>query len=289
MTPTIELYFGEPVLDPFLIGANPLNFGTVVKQTTTKIVVEDDLGNKVVFTGDLTPGGEVNGFKFKSNGIKVAQGEDFEVDFATFETALGNPKPGNEVLSLLFLEAPIIKGSPYRDVAMGLPGDGLVAKGRDGDDVLIGGEGSQTIKGGKGNDVIGGGGEKDKLFGGKGNDIFLFDIGTGPGGGPKRVLDEDPVLAVHRIKNFDRKDDVILLTGNSLDAETGGPLSKDAFVVDTEATTADHRVIYDDETGSLYLDEDGSGELMAPVKFGKVDPGTKLKARDFFIDDQILT
>ena len=54
----------------------------------------------------------------------------------------------------------------------------IKADGGDGDDVLIGGGGNDTLKGGRGNDVILGGAGNDTLDGGKGNDCLFGGEGN---------------------------------------------------------------------------------------------------------------
>lgn len=280
MNPVIEFFFGPPLIDPFGVAVMALDDGVIVKQTDTKIVVADEAGNKIVFTGDLTPGGEVTGLKIKNNGVKVAQGEDLKIATDDLTAALGGIDPEKSIPALILVDNLLVKGSPFGEYIRGVDGDGIVVKGRHGDDFLFGGEGNQTLKGGKGNDIIGGRGEKDKLYGGEDNDIFFFDLRNLPAAAE---MEDELSFSVHRIKDFSHEDDSIYLSGENFD-QLAGPLDKDFFVKGTEAVTEDHRIIYDKATGSLYFDDDGSGELMDPVKFGKVDPGTKVTASDFFVD-----
>ncbi|CCD94525.1 hypothetical protein BRAO375_3630006 [Bradyrhizobium sp. ORS 375] len=53
------------------------------------------------------------------------------------------------------------------------------AHGSGGDDILVGGNGAETLYGAGGNDVIRGGGGADRLYGGGGNDTFLYTVGDG--------------------------------------------------------------------------------------------------------------
>src|SRR5262249_17343195 len=69
----------------------------------------------------------------------------------------------------------VINGLGGDDVitASGLTGMLLTANGGDGDDVLIGSPGNDTLTGGNGDDVLIGGGGQDVLDGGPGNNIVL--------------------------------------------------------------------------------------------------------------------
>jgi Ca2+-binding RTX toxin-like protein len=65
-------------------------------------------------------------------------------------------------------------------VASGLTGMLLTANGGDGDDVLVGSAGNDTLNGGNGDDVLIGGPGQDTLDGGPGNNILIQDGGPGP-------------------------------------------------------------------------------------------------------------
>src|SRR6266436_1378816 len=65
-------------------------------------------------------------------------------------------------------------------VASGLTGMLLTANGGDGDDVLVGSAGNDTLNGGNGDDVLIGGPGQDTLDGGPGNNILIQDGGSGP-------------------------------------------------------------------------------------------------------------
>jgi len=69
----------------------------------------------------------------------------------------------------------VINGLGGDDVieASGLSGMQLVANGGDGNDVLIGGHGGNTLSGGNGDDVLIGGTRVDVLDGGPGNNTVI--------------------------------------------------------------------------------------------------------------------
>ncbi|WP_421724394.1 hypothetical protein [Bauldia sp.] len=287
MTAFINYLFGPPLLNPDLILSAVLDQGSITKSTTEKIVVEDSDGNKIVFTGTFDPEGTgsdglgtMTGFKLRDDGVKVMEAGGFDIDAGALLDALADlDSPIAAVAQLLFTEKVKINGSDYADTfAISLPD--IVANGRKGADILLGGIGNQTLKGGKGDDLIVGGGDKDKLFGGKDQDIFGFNV---PTLSPNGIESLDPASGHHRIKDFSRKDDSFLIDSDSVDLPEGR-LAKKHFVVGEEALTEDHRFVHNDANGRLYYDPDGSGED-EPFYLAKVDPGIKIKANDIFIGD----
>lgn len=123
-----------------------------------------------------------------------------------------------------------------------------------GNDVLIGGDDNDTLYGGVGNDVLDGGiaesgDDNDTLTGGEGADVFVLHHWQSPWGD-----------GVDTVADFEHGIDAIRLD----DAEfrnMGGPgdLRAVRFHLGTEATDARHRLIFDDSTGALYYDRDGTG------------------------------
>ena len=186
----VQLYIGFPVAEPVSMARKFFDSAEITKTTATKIVLKDDAGGKMVFYGDYTVNGEttgtMTGFKYKDDGVKLMEGSGYEVDAADLLDALDeSPKKVDAavgeietVFDLLFPDGILIKGSDQGDYLIGIDRDDATVKGKDGDDVIAGGEGNQILKGNKGNDLIAGGGEKDKLFGGKGDDAFSFAFGS---------------------------------------------------------------------------------------------------------------
>ena len=70
-----------------------------------------------------------------------------------------------------------------------------------------------------------------------------------------------------------------LFTGTGL---VGGTMSEAAFHIGAAATGGSHRIIYNDETGALSYDRDGSG-ARAAVQFAQLDPHLALTYQDFVI------
>lgn len=137
------------------------------------------------------------------------------------------------------------------------------------DDVLTGNAGANFLDGGFGNDVLRGGAGSDTLTGGRGSDVFEF--------GSQVSLDQD----VDWIMDFDIGEDRIQLDSSIFAGLRAGRLDQAAFALKI-ATTADHRIVYDAESGALFYDADGTGRI-EQVKFAVLTPGTALNADHFLI------
>ncbi len=146
------------------------------------------------------------------------------------------------------------------------------AKGDDfsslgGSDDLEGRGGKDDLDGGAGKDVLSGGDGNDTLTGGLGDDRFRFDAGLGKSN-------------VDVITDFEVRGDTIALDHDIFRKLGTGGLDKDAFFVGDEAHDRSDRIIYNDKSGKLFYDPDGSGKQDA-VAFARLDPGLDLSARDF--------
>ncbi len=140
--------------------------------------------------------------------------------------------------------------------------------GGDGDDTLDGGAHIDALDGGAGNDILNGGSSSDILTGGAGSDTFVFDTGLGAGN-------------VDEITDFVTTIDEIALDRSIFTAiAADGALAAGAFRVGTAAQDADDRIIYNQTTGELFYDSDGSG-VGGSVRFAQLAAGTVLAASDF--------
>lgn len=151
------------------------------------------------------------------------------------------------------------------DLIFGKAGNDKIFAG-DGGDTIDGGKGRDKIHGGLGNDTLIGGPGRDKLWGGEGQDSFLFKAPRG----------------VDWIKDFNVAEDNIILDRGGFKALGLGHLPADAFAYGSTPVTAETRIIYQDATGDLSYDPDGSGAQKAVV-FAKLAPGLDLTADNFFV------
>ncbi len=143
-----------------------------------------------------------------------------------------------------------------------LTGAGAIsATGTKFDNVIIGNDGANTIDGRGGFDAQTGGG---------GADTFVFSS----------KLDAAANFAT--ITDFEHGVDRIALDDRFFKAiGTGGALGEQFFTF-SAPTTRDQHIIYDQVTGLLSYDLDGSG-AKAAVAFAQVTPGTILDHNDFLI------
>jgi hypothetical protein len=134
---------------------------------------------------------------------------------------------------------------------------------------LTGTTANDKIDGKAGNDILWGKNGSDILTGGTGKDAFTFD--TKPG-----------AKNVDVITDFSVKDDTIRLNDTAFTKLKSGPLSSSTFVIGEKALDSKDRIIYNDKTGALYYDADGSGSGAA-TQFAKVDAHLKMTAADFVV------
>jgi len=132
--------------------------------------------------------------------------------------------------------------------------------------VLTGGTGNDQLLGGTGDDVLAGGKGYDILTGGTGADTFRLSGDT----------------KTDHITDFLSGTDHIDLDHLIYKALGTGELAQDQFVHGTAATTAAQRIIYDQPTGNLWYDADGSGRSKA-VLIGVLDNHVKIEHTDFWV------
>ncbi|NEP63367.1 MAG: calcium-binding protein, partial [Symploca sp. SIO2G7] len=165
---------------------------------------------------------------------------------------------------------------------------------RDPQDEISGGD--DIIYGGKGNDRIGGKAGNDQLYGGEGNDELWGDLGNDllVGGQGEDILTGLTGADTFRFNSFEEGPDTVTdfdqLQGDKLEIlATGfaddlvqGVLSADAFVLGASAIDANDRFMYDQSTGSLFFDADGSGN-QAAVQVATLGNSANLTHSDILI------
>ncbi|HEX9328416.1 MAG TPA: Ig-like domain-containing protein, partial [Reyranella sp.] len=130
---------------------------------------------------------------------------------------------------------------------------------------LLGSNGADTLTGTDGADLIAGGPGSDRLTGNGGADTFAFTVA--------------PNGTVDRITDFTSGTDKLAFARSAFSALAPGELSTAAFVQAAAALTSEQRIIYNQATGLVSYDADGSGGGAA-IAVAQLDAGQVLKAQD---------
>jgi Ca2+-binding RTX toxin-like protein len=162
----------------------------------------------------------------------------------------------------------LVYGNNKDNVLVGAGGDDIL-RGRGGIDIIDAGNGNDTLFGESGNDMLSGGYGLDTLVGGSGSDFFGFD--TRPSINNIDVVDD-----------FSVRYDTILLYKKlfKVSAASKGVIKSSAFWTGSAAHDSNDRLVYDNATGALYYDPDGTG-AKAAVQFAQLDANLKLTHKDF--------
>ncbi len=177
--------------------------------------------------------------------------------------------------------AAVVTATTALNVDATVAANALSITGNAGINTLTGSAFADTLDGGAGNDVLIGGLGNDSLIGGAGNDVL-----TGSAGTDTFVFNFAPNATTNRdtITDFNVIDDTIALE-NAVFTALGlatGPLSAADFVIGTGAADATDRIIYNNTTGALLYDADGSG-AGAAVQFAQLTGTPILTVNDFLI------
>ncbi len=150
-------------------------------------------------------------------------------------------------------------------------------RGTRGDDFLVGTaaadlinglRGGDTLKGKGGDDTLNGGRGRDVLSGGSGSDTFYFSFA-----GMKHA---------DRVTSFSSTDKIAIKAALLGDLAAGA-LDADAFhLKGAEGMDALDRVIYDSDSGRLYVDADGAGAAKAHL-IAIFKAGAQISADDIFV------
>lgn len=250
-------YYSQYKWDNELYFANGAEISIAGKNFTYKESGEDQSGNpQYEFTG-----GTVTGI-FKGTKEFHVYIADIEVSAVKLNALMkdGSGGASAKIFSL------ILGGDD--DVTLGFGNDRFETFG--GDDIVRGRAGNDWIKTDAGDDILYGGTGNDKLSAGSGHDIFVFDTKAGS-------------KNVDTISGFSVKDDMIAID-HLVYRGIGsvGDLDEEAFQINRTGKAEDRsdRVIYNEKTGDLFFDADGSGSHAA-VKFAHLAAGLKLTGADF--------
>ncbi|BDI20490.1 hypothetical protein ANSO36C_62920 (plasmid) [Nostoc cf. commune SO-36] len=247
-----------------------------------------------------------NGGSSGNDTIDGGKGEDlYSVNFnganggitTTFNatTNIGSMTAGTNSVSYKNIERLNISGTEYNDNIVGSNGNDTLFGGYSNydNDTIIGGAGNDSLSaavysgnnllsGDDGNDILRGGRGNDSLYGGTGTDTFVFNSYYG---------------SVDTIYDFNATNELIQVSAAGFDEElslasqfTGtsarlsiGSLFANQFTIGTSATTSNQRFIYDNITGALYFDADGSASEFTQVKFAQLLGNVTLTKNNFVV------
>jgi len=127
---------------------------------------------------------------------------------------------------------------------------------------LTGNSSGNVVRGNDGDNVINGRQGNDELIGLGGQDWFLFDTPL------------DAMWNVDTITNFSVVDDTIRLDDDIFSSALtpGSSVASSQFVVGTAALEDTDRIIYDNTTGDVFYDGDGTGPTAA-IRFARLSAG----------------
>ncbi|MHC5730240.1 MAG: calcium-binding protein, partial [Nostoc sp.] len=129
--------------------------------------------------------------------------------------------------------------------------------------------GNNLLSGDDGNDILTGGQGNDSLYGGTGTDTFVFN---------------NYYESVDSIYDFNATNELIQVSADNFGGGLSiGSLSASQFTIGTSATTSDQRFIYNNATGGLFFDQDGSAGGFTQVKFAQLSVGLSLTESNFVI------
>jgi len=126
------------------------------------------------------------------------------------------------------------------------------------------------LVGNAGANVLDGGGGNDRIAGGAGADTFAFTTAL-------------KASNVDTITDFVATDDTIRLENGVFVGLAAGALAAGAFYAGAAAHDSDDRIIYDQASGSLFFDRDGTGGAYAAVRFAILENHAAVTAADFVV------
>jgi len=157
-----------------------------------------------------------------------------------------------------------------------LTGNAVSGTGNNVANILKGTLKNNTLSGLGGDDVLYGDAGNDKLTGGSGKDAFVFNTKTSASTNVDTILDFSPTYDSIWL------DDAIFTKIGRGSATKPVLIKSDIFVAGTKAKDAGDRIVYDQKSGALYYDPDGTGSG-AQVKIATIFTKAALTYKDFYI------
>ena len=229
-------------------------------------------------------GGDGDDFMMSSSGTNYMEGgngSDVMIGGSGNDTLIGGDDHGWDKLRGGAGDDVLISGWGSDQLTGGEGNDWMDAggaadflNGKEGNDTMFGGRGNDILWGGTGDDILDGGMHSDRLLGERGNDIL-----TGGEGADFFIFNNYD--GVDQITDFESGVDQIELLRPAFTEIRFGTLWESAFTLGTQAADAGDRIIYDQATGNIWYDPDGTG-AQEQILFAQVTAGTALSASDFY-------
>lgn len=210
--------------------------------------------------------------RFKIEGDRLLVGNGFRLDHeqATSHTVSVQVTDKSGAIYTKDLVVYVSNGDPEKTV------------GSAADDVFKAGDGNDILGGGLGNDVLWGGYGNDVLSGGGGKDVFVFASKLG-------TARTDRKVNFDKITDFNVKDDTIRLDnavftklGKKGSEASPAKINKAFFTIGSTAKDQNDYLIYNNKTGVLSYDKDGSGKAQA-VEIAILTKKLKITHLDFMV------
>jgi Ca2+-binding RTX toxin-like protein len=156
--------------------------------------------------------------------------------------------------------------------------DMMTAVGNDLNNIIAGSFSLDTLRGNKGNDTLLGGEGNDRLVGGIGNDILRG------GAGADRFVRFYSSTGIDTIMDFQVGEDFLCFSARGFGADLvkWSVLDESQFSLGAAATDTSDRFIYDNTTGALFFDVDGTGANQQ-VQIANLQAGLALSNTDIYI------
>ncbi|HEY9905718.1 MAG TPA: calcium-binding protein, partial [Candidatus Sericytochromatia bacterium] len=150
--------------------------------------------------------------------------------------------------------------------------------GNDLNNTITGNDGSNLLHGKQGNDTLLGGDSSDRLVGGADSDVL-----TG-GDGADRFVRVYASTGIDTITDFQVGEDLLCFSARGFggDLLKRSVLDESQFTLGTAATDTSDRFIYDNTTGALFFDVDGTGANQQ-VQIANLQAGLALNNTDIYI------
>ncbi len=156
--------------------------------------------------------------------------------------------------------------------------DMMTGVGNDLNNEIRGSFSHDTLRGKKGNDTLLGAEGNDRLIGGIGEDTLTGSAGV------DRFIRWQSNTGIDTITDFQVGEDLLCFSAKGFggDLVKRSVLDESQFTLGSAATTDSQRFIYDDTTGALFFDADGTGES-EQVQIAALSSGLALGNADIFI------